>query len=79
MDGKIILYGLLGGRAVEDANFLGKLMAKRISILPTTLRGRSVEYKNKIINAFSNDPDGLPAIASGEITVSYIKYEHLYF
>jgi tumor protein p53-inducible protein 3 len=69
MDGKIILYGLMGGRAVEDSNFLGKLMAKRISILPTTLRGRSVDYKHKIISTFSDDPDGLPAIASGEITV----------
>lgn len=69
VDGKIILYGLMGGAQVNDPSFLGKLIAKRISLLPTTLRTRSVEYKAALIQALRTDPDGLPAIATGDIRV----------
>jgi tumor protein p53-inducible protein 3 len=41
-DGRWILYGLLGGANVEGG-FLGALLRKRISLISTTLRSRSLE------------------------------------
>ncbi|CAB4042348.1 quinone oxidoreductase PIG3, partial [Paramuricea clavata] len=41
-DGRWILYGLLGGANVEG-RFLGALLRKRISLIATTLRSRSLE------------------------------------
>lgn len=55
MDGKLILYGLMGGSAVHDDVILRKLMARRISIMSSTLRSRDVEYKARLIKALSSD------------------------
>ena len=41
-DGRWVLYGLLGGGNV-DGNILGALLKKRVSLLATTLRSRSIE------------------------------------
>jgi NADPH:quinone reductase-like Zn-dependent oxidoreductase len=68
-DGRLVLYGTMGGSGVSDSNFLSKLMAKRIQLLSTTLKTRSVEYKHELIKALSSDPAGFPAIASKDITV----------
>lgn len=68
-DGRVLLYGLMGGAAVTDPGFLGKLMAKRISLLTSTLRSRTVEYKEDLLKRLATDPDGFPAIASGAIRV----------
>ena len=43
VDGKWIMYGALGGTKV-NANLV-KLFGKRVSIIGTTLRSRSVHYK----------------------------------
>ena len=69
IDGRWVLYGMMGGATITEPALLQKLMAKRISLLPTTLRSRSAEYKEEIIQKLSSDPDGFPAIASGEIKV----------
>jgi len=69
MDGRLVLYGLMSGGAVNDSMFMNKLLAKRLTVTASTLRSRSVEYKQSLIAALSADPDGLPAIASGEIRV----------
>lgn len=68
-DGRLVIYGLMSGGAVNDPMFLNKLLSKRLTITATTLRNRSTEYKKELIDALSNDPDGLPAVLSGEIKV----------
>ena len=68
-DGRLVSYGLMSGGGVTDPMFMNKLLAKRLTITASTLRSRSVEYKEKLIKELSNDPDGLPAIASGDIKV----------
>eukprot|EP00617_Octactis_speculum_P003760 CAMPEP_0185775310 /NCGR_PEP_ID=MMETSP1174-20130828/81609_1 /TAXON_ID=35687 /ORGANISM="Dictyocha speculum, Strain CCMP1381" /LENGTH=330 /DNA_ID=CAMNT_0028462841 /DNA_START=52 /DNA_END=1044 /DNA_ORIENTATION=+ len=49
-----VLYGTLGGAACDGA-FLRGLMKKRISLLATTLRTRSVPYKEKLVARFSRE------------------------
>ena len=67
VDARWVLYGTMGGRAIHDDGFLGKLMAKRISILPSTLRGRSKAYKNDLVHGF--EADVVPKIANGTFKV----------
>lgn len=69
IDGRWVLYGMMSGATITEPALLQKLMSKRISLLPTTLRSRSAEYKEEIIQRLSTDPDGFPAIAAGEIKV----------
>eukprot|EP00106_Octopus_bimaculoides_P013832 XP_014781274.1 PREDICTED: quinone oxidoreductase PIG3-like [Octopus bimaculoides] len=52
MDGRWVLYGLLGGRSVNGNLFL-ELLKKRISLMATTLRTRTDEYKGQLVEAFS--------------------------
>lgn len=68
-DGRLVLYGLMSGGAVNDPMFLNKLLSKRLTVTASTLRNRSVEYKETLIRALVNDPVGIPAIASGDIKV----------
>ncbi|KAJ1440547.1 hypothetical protein B484DRAFT_443402 [Ochromonadaceae sp. CCMP2298] len=70
IDGRLILYGLMGGAAVEDPMLLNKLLAKRLSVIATTLRSRTDDYKKDLIEALKSDPVGIPAIASGAIKVT---------
>jgi tumor protein p53-inducible protein 3 len=72
-DSKLVLYGLMGGGAVNDGAVLNKLLGKRISLLCTTLRARSPEYKAEIVQNLISDPDCLPAIARGDIKVEVEK------
>ncbi|XP_034431380.1 quinone oxidoreductase PIG3 [Hippoglossus hippoglossus] len=51
-DGRWVLYGTLGGKAVEG-DFLGKLLAKRGHLLSSLLRSRSLQYKADLVQAFS--------------------------
>ena len=70
VDGRWILYGFLGGSVLHDTTLLSKLMSKRISLLPTTLRSRSVEYKEDLINSLENDSIcGFEAVRRGDIQV----------
>lgn len=67
MDARWVLYGLMGGKGVHDDMFLARMMAKRVSMLPSTLRGRSKPYKDELIKSFERDV--LPRISSGEYRV----------
>ena len=67
MDAKWVLYGLMGGKAVHDDMFLGRMMRNRISLLPSTLRGRPKAYKQKLIEDFEKDV--VPKLANGEYQV----------
>jgi putative PIG3 family NAD(P)H quinone oxidoreductase len=77
IDGRLVGYGLMSGGGVTDPMFLNKLLAKRISLLFSTLRSRTEEYKKELIHALSTDPVGLPAIASGDIKVIVDRTFHM--
>lgn len=51
MDGRIVLYGLMGGHKLDGESLAG-LVAKRGSLVTSTLRSRSLEYKQKLCGAF---------------------------
>jgi len=58
-DGTLVLYGLLnnsGEHAMTTPALLGKILAKRISILPSTLRSRDIYYKADLMQCFMGDP-----------------------
>jgi NADPH2:quinone reductase len=57
------LIGVMGGRKAELD--LGAVLAKRLSILGSTLRPRPVDEKAAIIRAFERDV--LPHFAAGRI------------
>ena len=50
VDGTWVLFGLLSG-GKTDLN-LGQLLAKRINLISTTLKSRSNEYKDELIEDF---------------------------
>ena len=54
MDGRWIMYGSMGGVKVENANF-ARILNKRASIIASTLRSRSNEYKAKLVKAMADD------------------------
>uniref|UniRef100_A0A3Q1BUX3 Enoyl reductase (ER) domain-containing protein n=2 Tax=Amphiprion ocellaris TaxID=80972 RepID=A0A3Q1BUX3_AMPOC len=53
VDGRWVLYGTMGGRAVEG-DLLGKLLSKRGHLLSSLLRSRSLQYKADLVKAFSH-------------------------
>lgn len=65
-DARWVLYGLMGGKAIDDPTFLGKILAKRISLIGTTLRSRDKLYKQDLTNAIEKDV--LPLFSSGKYT-----------
>ena len=70
-DGKIVLYGLMGGMAEQiEGSLLSKLLFRRISILSSTLRSRSIEYKADLCRAFLEDEQcGYNALVRGDVKV----------
>lgn len=54
LDGRWVLYGLMGGAEVAGP-VLGGLLRKRASIRGTTLRSRSDVYKANLVKKFSAD------------------------
>ena len=67
MDARWVLYGLMGGKGVEDATFLGKILGKRISLLGSTLRSRSNDYKEALAVALEGEV--VPRIVNGDYKV----------
>lgn len=51
VDGRWVLYGLLSGAKSPNLNLAG-LLTKRVSLLSTTLRGRSPDFKAGMISEF---------------------------
>jgi len=62
VDGRWVLYGLLGGAEVSGP-LLGGLLRKRASIRATTLRSRDSDYKARLVAAFTRDC--IPGFSSG--------------
>lgn len=48
LEGRWVNYGLMGGAIVSDFQF-GKMLGKRASLIFTTLRTRSDEYKAQLM------------------------------
>lgn len=59
MDGRIFLIGLLGGTRSEVN--LGALLARRVSVIGSTLRARPAAYKAELVASFA--AWGLPRLA----------------
>lgn len=51
MDGRWVLFGLMGGPAPEGP-ILGALLRKRVRLEGTTLRTRPIDYKERLVAAF---------------------------
>lgn len=58
IDGRYTLYGSLSGTEKDlEALCLQKLLAKRVTLLPSTLRGQSREYKAELARTLTEDED----------------------
>ncbi len=64
MDSRWVIYGTMGGIKIREANMI-KLIAKRANILTSTLRNRSVEYKEELVSDFAQEL--LPAFSEGKL------------
>ncbi|XP_076013511.1 quinone oxidoreductase PIG3-like [Genypterus blacodes] len=51
-DGRWVLYGTMGGKAVEG-DLLGQLLSKRGHLLSSLLRSRCLQYKAELVRAFT--------------------------
>ena len=63
VDGRLVVIGLMGGAATEIP--LGVLMTRRLRVIGSTLRARSVEAKTKIMEALHQRV--WPHLETGEI------------
>ena len=77
VDGRYILYGTLSGASKElGGAVLGKLLGKRIAVLPSTLRTRSPDYKADLAAAVAADEEcGLSAIGEAEGNIKILVDE----
>ena len=66
-DGRLVQLGFLGGSITDNPLDMGILLRKRISIIPSTLRSRSLDYKHQLTKAISEKV--MPLFSSGEIKV----------
>ncbi len=64
MDGRLILIAVMSGYKVSEAN-LATILRKRLSIIGSTLRGRSPEYKQNLTREFVKDI--LPGFQDGRL------------
>jgi NADPH:quinone reductase-like Zn-dependent oxidoreductase len=62
-DGRLVIIGLQGG-AITDID-LNAMLRRRLSVMPTTLRGRPLEQKAEIVRRFVED--ALPGFADGSL------------
>eukprot|EP00298_Acanthocystis_sp_HF-20_P026924 c4769_g1_i2.p1 GENE.c4769_g1_i2~~c4769_g1_i2.p1 ORF type:complete len:204 (+),score=99.03 c4769_g1_i2:46-657(+) len=62
IDGRWVVYGLMGGQDV-NGKLLRTILSKRLSILGTTLRNRPLEYKAELAKQFSES--GLEKFKNG--------------
>jgi len=65
LDGRIIQIGLLGGSGPIQFD-IGLLLRKRISLIGTTLRNRTIQYKSELIKDFSQQC--LPLFETGKLS-----------
>jgi tumor protein p53-inducible protein 3 len=63
-EGRWIMYGTMGGANV-DGNFIGRILQKRLTVIGSTLRVRSCQYKSELISAFGKE--ALPHFHNGTL------------
>jgi len=63
VDGRMVLLATLGGDKVPEVD-LNKLLRKRLRIQGSTLRSRTREYQQDLIQRFWKDVDG--SLTAGE-------------
>ena len=63
-DGRMVMLALLGGTHVENFN-LGSLLKKRLQVISSTLRSRSLDYQTNLTQAFVEF--ALPRLADGSL------------
>ena len=63
-DGRMVMLALLGGTHIENFN-LGNLLKKRLQIIASTLRSRSLDYQINLTQAFAEF--ALPRLAEGSL------------
>jgi putative PIG3 family NAD(P)H quinone oxidoreductase len=51
VDGKLIMLGFLGGMGSEDLS-LAPILTKRLTVIGSTLRSRSLQYRGKLVDDF---------------------------
>ncbi|CEM40068.1 unnamed protein product [Vitrella brassicaformis CCMP3155] len=76
-DARWVLYGLMGGPKVPEAN-LATLLAKRVQLTATTLRSRDLAYRSRLVARFRNEI--LPHLSSEALQVvhdSTLPLEHV--
>lgn len=54
MEGRWVLYGLLGGGTL-NGDIFSQLLRKRVRITGTTLRARDLQYKKRVTDGFAKD------------------------
>ncbi|EIE24205.1 NAD(P)-binding protein [Coccomyxa subellipsoidea C-169] len=54
MDGKVVYIGMMGGAVAEKAN-LGTLLKKRASLIGSTLRNRTLQFKANLVQNLRRD------------------------
>jgi putative PIG3 family NAD(P)H quinone oxidoreductase len=62
-DGRLVIIGMQGGTTAEID--LNQLLRRRLTVMATTLRGRSVEQKAEIVRRFVED--ALPGFEDGSL------------
>lgn len=66
-DGRLVLLGLLGGALTNNPLNMGTLLRKRVSIISSTLRSRSLDYKQQLTREVNDKV--MPLFASGQIKI----------
>lgn len=66
-DARYVVYAAMGGAKVPDFNF-GPVFRNSLSIVTSTLRARSLEYKAELVRDFARDV--LPLLERGELRVN---------
>lgn len=55
VDGKMVLLGLLGGASTPGSISLASILMKRLSIIGSTLRSRSLEYRSRLAQELTDN------------------------
>ena len=67
-DGRLVLLGLLGGALTPNPLNMGTLLRRRISVIPSTLRNRSLDYKHQLAQEVNDKV--LPLFTNGRLKVT---------
>jgi NADPH:quinone reductase-like Zn-dependent oxidoreductase len=51
VDGKLVMLGFLGGMGSEDLSLI-PILTKRLTIIGSTLRSRSLQYRGRLVSDF---------------------------